>query len=428
MILDPWQERVLQAAMGERSDGSWAARRVGLSVPRQNGKSELILARALAGAILFEERLIIISAHQQDTARQIFNRFLELRELSPALAKRVTKVMEAFNREFIKFSTGSEIQFKARSGPGGRGFSADCLLLDEAQILDMRRWVSINSTMSARANPQIWLTGTPPTPEDNGEVFESVRAAAKAGKSGTLAWLEWGATIDDDPGAPETLSKANPAWHSRINHEVVQGEFETYPPERFALDRLGIWQDDLGGSAIFPGWKALASAEPWSPTKLAVAGDIDGTVLTLGASDGTTVGLVAPAEFSDLVKVPRHREREFVIAVARISAEQGCPVALQERGPAWALREPLEEAGVQVIPVSFEEFVEACSDFDIAARADELRHSDDPDLNADTTRATWRTVSDRRVISRKTGDISGLEAVILARHGASNALVPLATY
>ena len=49
MPLDEWQEQVLEAAMGERADGKWASKFVGLSAPRQNGKSQLIVARALAG-------------------------------------------------------------------------------------------------------------------------------------------------------------------------------------------------------------------------------------------------------------------------------------------------------------------------------------------------------------------------------------------
>src|SRR5690606_34099291 len=33
---------------------------------------------------------------------------------------------------------------------------------------------------------------------------------------------------------------------TRINHDVVQGEFESYSPDEFAVDRLGIWL--TGGS------------------------------------------------------------------------------------------------------------------------------------------------------------------------------------
>jgi hypothetical protein len=64
---------------------------------------------------------------------------------------------------------------------------------------------------------------------------------AMAGKSTatSTAWLEWAADPRSDPASDETRWSANPAWNTRINHEVVQGEFESYPPDRFALDRLG---------------------------------------------------------------------------------------------------------------------------------------------------------------------------------------------
>jgi len=267
--LDEWQEVVLQHAMGERPDGTWAARRVGLSVPRQNGKSQLLVARALAGALLFGEKKIVISAHQQDTARESFAKLMEIidDDANTSLRARVKSVMNALNREAVRFNNGSTIQFKARSGSGSRGFSSDCLMLDEAQILSQRAWVSINSTMSAMPNPQVWLLGTPPTPEDDGEVFASVRRSAIEGGSTSVAWLEWSAdpkAPDFDPASEYTRWSANPAWNIRINHEVVQGEFETYPPDRFSLDRLGVWASDAGATRLITEqeWAATGVDEP----------------------------------------------------------------------------------------------------------------------------------------------------------------------
>lgn len=255
--------------MGERPDATWSARRVGLSVPRQNGKSQLLVARALAGALLFGEQKIVISAHQQDTARESFGKLMEIidSDANASLRARVKSVMNALNREHVKFTNGATIQFKARSGAGSRGFSSDCLMLDEAQILSQRAWVSINSTMSAMPNPQVWLLGTPPTPEDDGEVFASVRSSAIDGKSTAVAWLEWAAdpkAPDYDPATEYTRWSANPAWNVRMNHEVVQGEFETYPPDRFALDRLGIWATEGSGSRAI-------SAEAWADREVEVA-------------------------------------------------------------------------------------------------------------------------------------------------------------
>lgn len=256
--------------MGERPDMSWAAKRVGISVGRQNGKSQLMVARALAGVLLFGETKIVISAHQADTARESFTKLVEILEADGNgwLMDRVKPngVMSAINRESVKFKNGATIQFKARTNAGGRGFSSDCLLLDEAQRLSQSSWVSINSTMSARPNPQVWLLGTPPTPDDDGAVFESVRDSAMSGVSTTAAWIEWGAEPEDDPADEFTRWKANPAWNTRINHEVVDGEFETYSREGFALDRLGIWASELRASR-------LITADEWRETETTVAPD-----------------------------------------------------------------------------------------------------------------------------------------------------------
>lgn len=289
VALDDWQELVLQTAMGERADATWAAKRVGISVPRQNGKSQLLVARALAGALLFGEKKIVVSAHQQDTAREAFAKLMEIIEddRNEALRSRLDSrfgrggVMNALNREAVRFTTGATIQFKARSGAAGKGFSSDCLLLDEAQILGSRAWTSINSTMSAMPNPQVWLLGTPPQAEDDDYAFAMVRKAALAGASTAAAWLEWAAdpnAADFDPASEYTRWSANPAWNVRINHEVVQGEYETYSPDKFNQDRLGIWRED--GKAT----KRRISEDEWSAARVATAPD--GGIASFGVAFG----------------------------------------------------------------------------------------------------------------------------------------------
>jgi len=411
--LDPWQETILQSAMGERSDGTWAAKQVGVSAPRQNGKSQLIVARALAGALLFGEKKIVISAHAQDTARETFAKFLEQIDESPALAERVDKVMNALNREFIRFRNGATVQFKARTVAGSRGFSSDCLLLDEAQILGMPAWVSINSTMSARPNPQIWLLGTPPTPEDNGEVFTSIRRAALSGRSQTLAWLEWAAHPKADPALPETRASGNPAWWTRINHEVVQGEYETYPPERFALDRLGIWLDELQRDAVFGMGKwedcARVGHTPGRVACIGLAVAYDREQSTIAASDGEAVG-VSDRNPGAGWMVPRARE---------IQQKHGCEVVIAGTGPSSDLIPALESAGVRLTIARGNDSADACAQIFDAVREGRLIHPDHPDLNAAVAGAHKRLRDDRWVWDRRnsSADVSPLEAATLALWG-----------
>lgn len=257
--LDEWQENVLEAAMGERADGRWAARIVGVSTPRQNGKSQLIVARALAGVLLFDEQTIIVSAHQTDTAREVFQRLLDIIEANPSLERRVESVMKAINREYIRFTSGHTIKIKARSISGSRGFSADCLLLDEAQILGWPAWSSILPTMSARENPQAWLLGTPPTPQDDGEVFAQIREQGVSGRGSRMAYLEWSADADDDFDDPATWAKANPAYGVRISREAIEAERAVMTDDQFAIERLGIWGGAANRGVIpEPSWRGQA--------------------------------------------------------------------------------------------------------------------------------------------------------------------------
>jgi hypothetical protein len=403
--------------MGERSDGTWAAKQVGVSAPRQNGKSQLIVARALAGALLFGEKKIVISAHAQDTARETFAKFVELIDDNPALAERVDKVMNAINREFIKFTNGATVQFKARTVSGSRGFSSDCLLLDEAQILGMPAWVSINSTMSARPNPQVWLLGTPPTPENNGEVFTSIRDAALGGKSQTLAWLEWAALPTDDPAAAETRAKANPAWWTRINHEIVQGEYETYPPERFALDRLGIWATGGSGSNILPGWLGLAVDHPGSEVSaIGLAVSIDGDFGSIAQAD------VYGDDLLNLDAQERGAGSAWLVAEAkRIQDEHDCAVAVDEKCPDATLIPALEAAGVRVTVMKLADYIEAWSDLVNRVREGRVTHQAASDLDNAVAAASLRSVGDgRKLPGRKAsaGDIDMLEAAVAALWGA----------
>jgi hypothetical protein len=415
--LDDWQDVVLQAAMGERADGTWAADVVGLSVPRQNGKSQLLVARALAGAILFGEQKIIISAHSQDTAREAFGKLLDMRDNSPALEARIVKVMTALNREFVKFDNGAVIQFKARTVSGSRGFSCDCLLLDEAQILGMPAWVSIRSTMSARPNPQAWLLGTPPTPEDNGEVFTSVRESAMSGKTRRTTWLEWAANPDDDPTLDATRASGNPAWWTRINHEVVQGEYETYPPDRFAWDRLGIWSTDLRGE-LFPGFAALTiPVQPVTPVAvgIGVARKATHAALVTAANLGDRL-IVDIAE--DAQGVRDHREGTGWLSsrVKYLQDAYSVRVVMDSKCPDANLATRLRDAGVDVEELSTEQMLDAFSASRDAVAEGRAAHFGSPELTQAMRSAIPREVGDRALIGRKQSgaDVSPAEAATIA--------------
>lgn len=437
VYLDDWQVLILEAAMGERVDTTWAAKRVGISVPRQNGKSQLMVARILAGALLFGEKKIVVSAHQQDTAREAFAKLMEIIEAdqNAALRARLDRrfgrdgVMNAINRESVRFTTGATVQFKARSGAGAKGFSSDCLLLDEAQILGSRAWTSVNSTMSAMVNPQVWLLGTPPQEEDDSFAFDAVRRAAVEKKSTNAAWCEWAVDVESEeyeearsdleskrwtPAVEYLCWSGNPAWNTRINHEVVTGEFETYDRAKFEQDRLGIWSDPDKVS-IFPTWPDLVrkSKDPVPKVEaLGIMADAARTWLSLGSYGGGHVGAVERMPFVSA-------RSEFVAKVTAAALKHGLPVAVQEKTGAELLAPALEANGVSVHRVPFAAMVRGVDLLAESVATGTATHGDYDALNAAVRVAEWKLIGDQRVFDHKAGDVSMLEAVALAWHIAT---------
>lgn len=381
MPLDEWQDQSLEAAMGERSDGRWASKFVGISAPRQNGKSQLIVARALAGVLLFGEKMIIISAHETDTAREVWKRLIDVVEANPSLEARVTGRMDAINREFLSFGHGMErqtIKLKARRRSGVRGFSADSLLLDEAQILGKAAWGSIVPTMSARPNPQIWLFGTPPTEEDDPHAFTRVRESAMA-KKARHAWLEYAASPDDDFDSPETWASANPAYGIRISEEACADDRAAMDDQQFAEERLGIWRID-NHRAVFTAseWKAFGSEGPAAGAKpVALAVDMShGRQISVSACWHTdNDGLFAEEVWAG---------PDSAAAIEWLRARAGCrmPIVVDSVSPAASLVPGLKALRAKVVVTSAADMAKACGLVYDMALAGTLRHGDGPDQDA----------------------------------------------
>ncbi len=187
LTLDPWQERILETALNEQ-DGKWAAEEVALVCPRQNGKNEVLVARELAGLFLLGERMILHSAHQNDTSLEAFRRLVDVIEDKPTLVKRVSKVWRANGVEGIELRNGQRIRFATRRGGGRRGFTIDCLILDESMELPEAFYAALRPVVSAVENGQIWLTGSAVDQEvhEHGIVLARTRERGIAGDDPAL--------------------------------------------------------------------------------------------------------------------------------------------------------------------------------------------------------------------------------------------------
>ena len=181
--LDGWQRMALDACL-RRTDGRYAAFETCLIVPRQNGKSVVLGIRALAGALLFGERLVIVSAHEWRTVVELFRAADDLLAGSP-LRRQVRRVRRTGGEESIELTSGARIRFMNRSKESARGFSADVVIMDEAHTVTAEQMAALLPVMSARRDPQVVYACAGPGAE---RVAPVPAAAAGADRRHAGAW------------------------------------------------------------------------------------------------------------------------------------------------------------------------------------------------------------------------------------------------
>lgn len=430
LVLDPWQEYVLRESLGMR-DGRWSAFEVGLVCPRQNGKGSVLEARELVGLFLLGEQLIIHSAHQFDTSLEHFRRLLSLIEDTPDLDRLVRRVSRSHGEEGIELRTGSRIRFRTRTKGGGRGFTGDCLILDEAMILPETAHGALLPTLSARPNPQVWYAATAVDQLYmlDGLVLARLRERALAGDDDRLAWFEWGldapspeALSDAELADPANWALANPGLGIRIRAEYVDAERRSMEPRRFAVERLGVGDWPTATSAarfvIDPErWARLADARSTMVDPIVLAYDVSperdrAAIAACGKrSDGRLhVEIVERQAWTDWV-APRLTE---LVAKHRPSL-----VVCDGVGPAAALVHELGARGVQVRTLSTPEYVTACGMFFDAVERQQVRHLGNKDLAGALRGAARRPLGDAWAWSRRASDadITPLVAATLALWG-----------
>lgn len=431
LVLDPWQELVLSSSLGERPDGKWAAFEVGLVVSRQNGKGSLLEARELAGLFLLGERLIIHSAHQFDTSLEAFRRLLFLIEDNPDFDRRVKRVSKSHGEEGVELLNGQRIRFRTRTKGGGRGFTADCLILDEAMDMPEFTHGALMPTLSARPNPQVWYTASAVDQlfHDNGVVLARIRERGLRGDDDSLAYFEWSvdAPHPDEPvdhKDPELWAQANPALGIRISEEHVANEQRSMDPRTFAVERLGIgdWPRTDGGvgTIISPeAWQALEDSGSQATGDLVFGFDVS-------ADRSRTAIVVAGVRDDGLFHVEVVDQRKGTGWVADRIAELNArhhpkKWVCDNIGPAASLVPEIEHAGVQVVKATTQEYAQACGLLFDAVENQTLRHLGTPELGSAVKGATTRPLGDQWAWSRKnsTVDISPLVAATLAVWGLS---------
>ncbi len=453
--LEPWQRDGLRTMLSTRADGKWACFEYGELVPRQNGKTLLAMVRALAGLFLLDEQMILWSAHEYRTAMRSFK---DMRTLLDAIGTYAgpnlvdvdgipVKVNNTNGEEsFLRLDTRQEIQLVARSKGAGRGFSTDCMIIDEAFAYDERQQDALMPTLTARPNPQIVYLSSPPLTGDTGGPLFALKARAERGGDDTLGWRDFGLAGDLDdflalpPAERARFLDDEAKWHAtnpalglgRVTTESIGRNRRAMSEAGFAREVLGLWPRRLAGAGAWQvlsetAWKARGGATGRPETGLAFALDASWPDAGMGS-----IAIAGGQSHELLVQVVEHRPGTSWMVARTLDLKERWPDAvfvLDKRGPVGHLFRELDEAGVPLVVPQAVDIAAAFGRVVAGVKGDapNLRHYDQPELDAAVQAAGTSPLGDGRIWARQHdngADIGPLTAATLAAGEAARRSKP----
>jgi len=234
-VSQKWQTLLVKHIMATNSDGLWTHTKFGYSLPRRNGKNEVVAIRELYGLEKGEQ--ILHTAHRTTTSHTAWERLIRI--LDKAGIEYTS--LRASGRERIDIEeTGGRVEFRTRTGTGGLGEGFDLLVIDEAQEYEADQESALKYVVTDSKNPQTIFCGTPPTPISSGTIFPALRKAALFGETRNTGWAEWSVEDESDPWDKKLWYKTNPSLGTIFTERSVSDEIGTDTID-FNIQRLGLW-------------------------------------------------------------------------------------------------------------------------------------------------------------------------------------------
>lgn len=442
----PWQRQVAAVALEiDPETGLPAYRTVVLTVPRQSGKTTILLSLFLQrcmsevwrangrpdGPKPGRQRCIYAAQTQKDARNKWESDYVADMEASSRLAGKFS-VYRGSGREAIKFPNGSSIGITANTEKAAHGQVLDLPVIDEAfALVDDRLDQAFVPAMSTRRQGQLWIVSTAGTPDSlylRAKVDKG-RQLVENGTTSGLAYFEWSAPDDADPDDEDVWRACMPALGHTIDLSVVRAARQTLGEAEFRRAYLNQWVDRDAGERVITAQDWARGLDPDSAVTgrivLAVDTSRDRTMSAVSMAGGRLDGRVH-------VQLLAHGEGTSWVAdeVARLKDELGAvAVVLDAAGPAASLLPELAEYKIEPVVTGAAQMAQACGAFYDAVVDDvSVRHIGQPPLDAALAAARKRELMDTWAWGRKASgaDITPLVSVTLAHWGLASQ--PVTTY
>ena len=240
----PWQEQQIYDIMAVDADGLWLHMKYGYSLPRRNGKSEIIVMRVIWGLTHGEK--ILYTAHRTSTSSDMWARVVEAVTACGYVEKQDFKTIKSHGFEKIEmFESGGSLSTRTRSSKSGLGEGFDLLIIDEAQEYTADQQSALQYLVTSSVNPQTIMCGTPPTAVSAGTVFPKYRRKTLSGEgfggeAKNCGWAEWSLPKMSDMSDRDLWYKTNPSLgYTLTERNIADEDFDDEVDAN--IQRLGVW-------------------------------------------------------------------------------------------------------------------------------------------------------------------------------------------
>jgi len=403
--LMPWQINALGDMLLEK-DGRFVRKLIHLSLPRQQGKTELCKVMILAHLYLFGTKSIGMMSANREGCAQTFREIHWIIQANPTLMAKWDKTYLSNGMQRMQFKDGGSIVVLAATDAAPRGRSIELFVVDELLNVDEAAWAAANFTTIAKPNAVVLTASS--AGHKGSTVLNQMRDKAIADKTPSLGWLEWSALPSRKLSDRKGYIEAQPALGHTVSLETIEHQIATQDESKSRSELLnqfigniaspwptGAWESCKVENLVFEAGASTFFAIDISPSRrhaALVAGQLVGDKVKLKClqtwkSEASIDDLKMASEINEHIK--RFRPK----------------MLLFDRYTTAGVAARLAHTGVPVMEISGQLFASACDEMLAAMSHNRIQHGDEYELSESVNSCAMRTTdSGWRIVRRKSAN------------------------
>lgn len=417
---DEWQEWLIRSILETDDKGDLRYRQCFVSMPRQQGKSELMAVIGLISLLRKDGITNLGVASTADQARLVHERLLRVVQANPALSKIMSKITDTRG---IVTKTGSKYIIRASNAATLQGIPVTTAIVDELHLVEASVYSAVVAGTGSRKGTAVY--GITTAGDNDSELLMDLYEKAEQAINGSLQGF--GAFIWESPEStvPESdeelmnlLMQCNPALESgRIDSATMLMDVRTMPKQdiiRYRLNRfidaedktflpLAMWQlCGRGSSEEFPSDVRPVFAIDRTP---------DWGYATITANVKGKDGYIHTEVIASLVKPTLEDLLNAALKLAKYSPA----MYVMDGYPLKELGAELKKRGLPVFITNQQEVIAASSMFYAKVAQKKLKHANDPLLANQIPKTGRKAVGDAWRVTRSSvlSDIDGVMSTVL---------------